>query len=212
MASIDDTSASGSVEGGQEPESHAVDATGMPSGDLPSGTTSSENQESGIAKKRQKPGSPGLYRRIDMPTPEIMAQEDFMNHCAVRTIMSGVMGSGLGVVFGIFMGTMDTSHIDGSLTATTEKKPFRQVLKEVGKSTWARSKSYGKGFGMMGALFSGSECIIETYRAKHDMYNSIYAGCAAGAILAHSGGPKAMCIGCASFAAFSALIDRFMEH
>lgn len=59
--------------------------------------------------KKRKPGSPGLYRRVDVPTPEMMVQEDFMNNCAVRTVMSGVMGSGLGVVFGIFMGTMDTS-------------------------------------------------------------------------------------------------------
>lgn len=28
----------------------------------------------------------------------------------------------------------------------------------------------------MGALFAGSECVIEKARAKHDMYNSIYAG------------------------------------
>jgi len=120
------------------------------------------------------------------------------------------MGAGLGVAFGIFMGTMDTSHIDGSLTAEAQKKTFRETMKEVGKSTWSRSKSYGKGFATMGALFSGSECVIETYRARHDMWNSIYAGCSAGAIMAHSGGPKAMCFGCGSFAAFSYLIDKFM--
>ena len=28
----------------------------------------------------------------------------------------------------------------------------------------------------MGSLFAGSECVIEKARAKHDMYNSIYAG------------------------------------
>ena len=70
--------------------------------------TSDENIKEAKTKKR-KPGSPGMYQRIEMPTPESMAQEDFMNNCAVRTILSGVMGSGLGVVFGIFMGTMDTS-------------------------------------------------------------------------------------------------------
>ena len=64
----------------------------------------------------------------------------------------------------------------------------------------------------MGALFAGTECVIEKARAKHDARNSVYAGCATGAIMAHSGGPKAMCIGCATFAAFSALIDRFMSH
>lgn len=53
---------------------------------------------------------------------------------------------------------------------------------------------------------------VRQMRAKHDIYNSVYAGCAAGAVLAHSAGPKGMCIGCASFAAFSALIDKIMEH
>lgn len=163
-------------------------------------------------EKRRKPGSPNMYNRIEMPTAEMMASEDFMNNCAVRTIMSTVMGAGLGVVFGIFMGTMDTSHIDGSLTTEAQKKTFRETMREVGKSTWSRSKSYGKGFATVGALFSGSECVIETYRAKHDMWNSIYGGCTAGALMAHSGGPKAMCFGCASFAAFSYLIDRFIEH
>jgi len=72
-------------------------------------TTSSNDNSKETKIKKRKPGSPGMYQRIEMPTPESMAQEDFMNNCAVRTILSGVMGSGLGIVFGIFMGTMDTS-------------------------------------------------------------------------------------------------------
>ena len=64
----------------------------------------------------------------------------------------------------------------------------------------------------MGALFAGSECVVEKMRAKHDIYNSIYAGCAAGGALAHSAGPKGMCLGCVSFAAFSGFIDYIMER
>ncbi len=40
--------------------------------------------------------------------PPACLQEDFMNNCAVRTVLSAVLGSGMGVMFGIFMGTMDT--------------------------------------------------------------------------------------------------------
>ena len=49
-------------------------------------------------------------------------------------------------------------------------------------------------------------------RAKHDIYNALYAGCTAGGVLASSGGPKAMCAGCVTFAAFSAFIDRMLDH
>ncbi len=73
-------------------------------------------------------------------------------------------------------------------------------------------RSYAKGFGAMGLLFAGSECVIEKVRAKHDIYNSVGAGCAAGAALAYSAGPKAMGAGCVTFAAFSAFIDKIMEH
>lgn len=59
------------------------------------------------ALKKKLP--PGLrpYKRLDMPTAEQIMSEDFMNNCAVRTVLSGVMGAGLGVMFGLFMGTMD---------------------------------------------------------------------------------------------------------
>ena len=64
----------------------------------------------------------------------------------------------------------------------------------------------------MGALYAGSECVIEKMRARHDIYNSVYAGCFAGGALAASAGPKAACAGCVTFAAFSAMIDKIMEH
>lgn len=47
------------------------------------------------------------YRQMQMPTPEQIVQEDMMNNCGIRTVMSGVMGMGLGLVFGVVMGSMD---------------------------------------------------------------------------------------------------------
>ena len=49
-----------------------------------------------------------VYKQLALPNPEQIMQEDFMNNCAVRTVMSGVMGAGLGAVFGVVMGSMDT--------------------------------------------------------------------------------------------------------
>ena len=68
--------------------------------------STSQPDQATAAKDAQKPKT---FRRIDMPSQEQMIQEDFMNNCATRTVVSGVMGMGLGVMFGIFFGTMDSA-------------------------------------------------------------------------------------------------------
>lgn len=45
-------------------------------------------------------------------------QEDFMNNCAIRTGLSGVMGLGLGAMFGVAMGTFDTAVSCSTLNCT----------------------------------------------------------------------------------------------
>lgn len=82
----------------------------------------------------------------------------------------------------------------------------------------------GRGFGKVGALFAGIECVIESvsaqplqpplvahavfqYRAKNDIYNSVGSGFLAGGVLARNSGPKAAFGGGLAFAAFSAAID-----
>lgn len=119
-------------------------------------------------------------------------------------------------------------------TLDYQKQTMRQAFREIATNTISRSRhaghvslggaswrtaahkepwlpcrrSYAKGFAVVGGLFAGTECLIESYRARHDIMNPVYAGCASGAILAHSGGPRAMCAGCVGFAAFSAAIEK----
>jgi hypothetical protein len=50
-----------------------------------------------------------------------------------------------------------------------------------------KSRSYAKGFAGMGFLYSGTECMIERYRAKHDSLNATLAGCATGGLMAAPG-------------------------
>lgn len=179
-----------------------------------------------------KPLPPGRrpYAPVTMPSPEQMAQDDLMNNCAVRTGLSCVMGAGLGVAFGVFMGTMDAAGggLDGgagaAAAAAASARPgappppppptqtARQAALAMARSVGARSASYAKGFAAMGALFAGAECVVEKARARHDAWNAVYAGCAAGGALASPAGAKAAAVGCASFAAFSAFIERMMDH
>jgi import inner membrane translocase subunit TIM22 len=68
-----------------------------------------------------------------------------------------------------------------------ETKPTRVVLRETWVLMKEKSKSYAKGFGGMGFLYSGTECMIEKYRAKHDKWNATLAGCATGGMMAVQG-------------------------
>lgn len=78
---------------------------------MPEASSTASNDESipNVEQGQPAPKGKRKYQQLQMPTADQIASEDFMNNCAVRTILSGVMGSGLGVLFGVFMGTMDSS-------------------------------------------------------------------------------------------------------
>jgi import inner membrane translocase subunit TIM22 len=149
------------------------------------------------------------YEAISVPSPEALMQQEIMDNCAIKTAMSGAMGGILGIAFGIFTASLETGG--GMDVISDVDKPLRAVLKEQFLNMKAKAWSYSKGFAMMGAVYSGCECIVEKYRGKHDIWNSSYGGCATGAILAYNGGAKAMCFGCLGMGAFSTAIDWFMD-
>ena len=62
-------------------------------------------------------------------------------------------GFALGAVFGLF-----TAGVDPMSTMTTETPTTRIVLQEMKN----RSLSYGKNFAMVGAMFAGTECLLES--------------------------------------------------
>lgn len=62
-------------------------------------------------------------------------------------------GFALGGVFGLF-----TAGVDPMSTMTTETPTTRMVLQEMKN----RSLSYGKNFAMVGAMFAGTECLLES--------------------------------------------------
>lgn len=89
--------------------------------------------------------------------------------------------------------------------------PIRQQLKHGLKDMAKSSYSSAKNFGMIGAIFAGTECCIEGLRAKNDIWNGVIGGCLTGGTLARNGGPQAVGLGCVGFAAFSAAIDSYMR-
>jgi len=62
----------------------------------------------------------------------------------------------------------------------------------------------------VGSIYAGTECVIESTRARKDIYNAVATGCITGGVLARNAGPQAVVFGCATFAAFSAAIETYL--
>ncbi|KAK9102208.1 hypothetical protein Sjap_019462 [Stephania japonica] len=142
---------------------------------------------------------------IRLPTVEEIKGQDIWNNCAVRSVVSGVMGGGLGLFMGLFLGALDNPLMQEEMSA---KQQFIYTAKQMGR----RSFSSAKTFAVMGVIFSAAECVAEKARAKHDTTNTVVAGCVTGGALSAKGGPKAACMGCAGFATFSVLIEKFLDR
>lgn len=163
--------------------------------------------------------SPGASLEEQQQQQMIKLMQTTMESCPAKTVMSGGMGFALGGVFGLFMASMryDTPLGQGlpggvgASSANMTKIPMREQLRMGFKDMGRSSYSSAKNFGYIGAIFAGSECVIEGFRAKNDLANGVAAGCFTGAFLAKSAGPQAMAFGCAGFAAFSAAIDAYMK-
>ena len=129
-----------------------------------------------------------------------------MESCLFKSGMSVIGGGVMGLAFGIF-GSFDTSYLhDEKLAKASTKVQLKHSLKQMG----TRGKSMAKNFAFIGGLYSGVECGIEKYRGKHDISNTLIAGCVTGGGLAIRQGPIPTVLGCGSFAAFSYVIEKLL--
>lgn len=167
---------------------------------------SSQNKNSasstGSSEEQQKPPQ---IEPIRLPTVEEIRGQDIWNNCAVRSVVSGVMGGGLGLFMGLFLGALDNPLMQEEMTG---RQMFIYQAKQMGRRSWSSCKA----FALMGLVFSAAECVVEKARAKHDTTNTVVAGCVTGGAISARGGPKAACAGCAGFAAFSVLIEKFLDR
>lgn len=85
---------------------------------------------------------------------EEVVMERVMESCAFKSVLSGVVGSALGAALGLFSASVGP---DATMTA-----PEKQTVKQVFLDMKGKSLSYAKNFGVLGFMFAGIECIIES--------------------------------------------------
>ncbi|XP_056602112.1 mitochondrial import inner membrane translocase subunit Tim22 [Triplophysa dalaica] len=145
-----------------------------------------------------------------MPSPHKTNEQKMiergMESCAFKSLIACVGGFVLGGAFGVFTAGID-SNVGFDPKDPLRTPTAREVLKDMGQ----RGMSYAKNFAIVGAMFSCSECIIESHRGKSDWKNAVYSGCVTGGAIGFRAGLKAGVLGCGGFAAFSAAIEYYLR-
>ncbi|CAJ1942302.1 unnamed protein product [Cylindrotheca closterium] len=134
------------------------------------------------------------------------------NSCGGKAAI-GVFGGGvMGLLMGVFLGAMSDSTPPIQVIAGKEvpQAPLKEQVRVTFRATAEKSLYWCRNFAFITGVFGGSECLVEKFRGKHDVWNSVASGCITGAALQAKQGPQAAAVGCGGFAAFSLVIDSFM--
>jgi len=136
----------------------------------------------------------------------VLAREELMmtrvaESCPFRAAMSFVVGGALGAFLGLFSSSVAPHQTETLMTA-------RETLVDMRKTIVGHAKN----FAVIGLLFAGTECAVESYRGKSDTRNAVYSGLITGGALGLRAGPMAAVYGGCGFAAFSVAIDYFMHE
>ncbi|KAL3042353.1 hypothetical protein OYC64_020322 [Pagothenia borchgrevinki] len=159
-------------------------------------------------KRAVKELSPGIMGGLPMPmkSDEQKMIERGMESCAFKAVLACVGGFVLGGAFGVFTAGIDT-NVGFDPKDPLKTPSAREVLKDMGQ----RGMSYAKNFAVIGAMFSCTECVIESHRGVTDWKNAVYSGCVTGGAIGFRAGLKAGVLGCGGFAAFSAAIEYYLR-
>jgi mitochondrial import inner membrane translocase subunit TIM22 len=136
------------------------------------------------------------------------------NSCGGRAAI-GLFGGGMmGLLMGVFLGAMSDATPPVQVIAGKDvpQAPLREQMRTTMRATANKSLYWCRNFAFISGVFGGSECLVEKYRGKHDVWNSVASGCITGAALQAKSGPQAAAIGCGGFAAFSLVIDSVMGN
>ncbi len=134
--------------------------------------------------------------------------------CSGKAAIGIFGGAAMGLIMGVFLGAM--SDMTPPVTVIEGKEvpqaPLKEQMRTTLRATGEKSLYWSRNFAFITGIFGGTDCLVEKYRGKHDVWNSVLSGCATGAAMQAKSGPQAAGMGCAGFAAFSLIIDKVMGH
>ncbi|KAJ3248145.1 Mitochondrial import inner membrane translocase subunit tim22 [Chytriomyces hyalinus] len=116
----------------------------------------SQDSQSDFAKGFDEAASGNLN-----PTAQ-MAITQLTEACPTKSVLALTAGFALGGVFGMFMSSMDMSsqmEFEKYQNMSTREQ-IRHTLRDMGSRSYATAKN----FAIVGAVFAGSECVIESVR------------------------------------------------
>lgn len=146
---------------------------------------------------------PRVIGPVQIKTNEEKMIERAVESCAFKSMMSCVVGYGLGAAIGLF-----SASVNPNVTSVEKQQTVKEIFKDMKTTTL----SFAKNFAVVGCVFSAVECSIESYRGKTDWKNGTYAGGVTGGLIGLRAGIKAGLVGAAGFAAFSTAIDYYMHR
>lgn len=90
-----------------------------------------------------------LNFRFNLKAVENMYGQKFISY-----YLCDVLGGGLGLAMGLFLGSMDTHVMQDEMTG---KQQLIYQAKQMGRRSWSSAKA----FAVMGLIFSAAECVVE---------------------------------------------------
>nr|ANM86780.1 Tim22 [Stygiella incarcerata] len=126
--------------------------------------------------------------------------------CVSQCLRKSISSAKSDLMFGTSIGLLQTlSESSSQGTGFRFPNGFRSALV-------LSIKEHGLPMGSLGFVQSVVECGLERYRGKEDVYNSLFGGFVAGALMASHRGPRAMLTGAVRQGVFAGGIAFFMLH
>eukprot|EP00567_Pseudictyota_dubia_P001228 CAMPEP_0197463812 /NCGR_PEP_ID=MMETSP1175-20131217/62796_1 /TAXON_ID=1003142 /ORGANISM="Triceratium dubium, Strain CCMP147" /LENGTH=242 /DNA_ID=CAMNT_0042999657 /DNA_START=209 /DNA_END=933 /DNA_ORIENTATION=- len=145
---------------------------------------------------------PGPNSSMEGPPPDFSWLSE---SCGGKAAMGVFGGAVCGLLMGVFLGAMSdmtppVTVIDGK---EVPQAPLKEQVRTTLRATGEKCLYWSRNFAFITGVFGGTECLVEKYRGKHDVWNAAIGGCVTGAALQAKQGPQAAAIGCGGFAVFS---------